>query len=105
IVEKINLRKYMSRGWLISLVMLLFIVALFQSFRPLFIGVRPFSGLSADQLNVTYSWIAAVIVAGGSLSAIFYLVEPIGWRHVRQIAAVAFFSILAVISLRSALLA
>ena len=89
IVEKVDVRKYMSRGWMISLIMMLFIVALFQSFRPLFIGVRPFSGLAGNQLNVTYSWIASVIVAGGSLSAIFYLAEPIGWKHVRQIASLA----------------
>ncbi len=105
IVAKIDYRKFMSRGWLVTLVMLLFFVALFQSFRPLLVGARPFSGLAASQLNVTYSWIAAVIVAGGSLSAIFYLTEPIGWKHVRQLAVVSFFGILSVLTLRSALLA
>lgn len=105
IITKIDFRKFMSRGWMILLVMLLFLVAVFQSFRPLFIGVRPFSGLDSNQLNVTYSWIASVIVAGGSLSAIFYLAEPIGWKHVRQIASVAFFGILSVLTLRTGLLA
>jgi len=104
-VEKIDLRKFMTRGWMVSLVMLLFFVALFQSFRPLLIGVRPFSGLSATQLNVTYSWLAASIVAGGSLSVIFYLTEPIGWKHVRQLALVSFFGILSVLTLRTGLLA
>lgn len=105
IVEKIDLNKFKNRGWIISLVMLLFFVALFQSFRPLMIGVRPFSGLTADQLNVTYSWIASVIVAGGALSVLFYLMESVGWKHVMQIAAVAFFSLLSVLTFRSALLA
>lgn len=105
IFETIDFRKYLNRGWIASLVMILFFVALFQSFRPLLIGVRPFSGLSSDQLNVTYSWVASVIVAGGALSTLFYFTEQLGWKHIRQIATVAFFGLLSVITLRTGLLA
>ncbi|MGJ3238281.1 MAG: flippase activity-associated protein Agl23 [Anaerolineae bacterium] len=105
IIEKIEWRKFTERGWLVTLVMILAFVALFQAIRPLVIGTRPFSGLSATQLNITYNWLAAVIVSGGAISAIFYLAQPIGLRHVRQLVMVVFFGILSVLTLRSALMA
>lgn len=105
IFEKVDFQKFFNRGWIALLVMILFFIALFQSFQPLFLGVRPFSGLTSDQLNVTYSWVASVIVAGGALSSLFYFAEKLGWKHIRHIATVAFFGLFSVLTLRTGLLA
>ena len=46
-----------------------------------------------------------VLVTGGALSAIFYLIEQINWRQIARLAGVVIFAILSFATARSALLA
>lgn len=105
IIDRIDFRKFLNHGWIVSIVLLLFFVGLFQSLRPLMMGIRPFSGLTQDQLGVTYGWLAAVLVTGAALSGIFHLMDRVGWKHVARLAMTIIFAILSVITMRSALLA
>ena len=105
IFDRIDSRKFVNSGWLISIILLLFFVGLFQSLRPLMMGTPPFAGLAKTQLDITYSWLAAVIFTGATLYGVFYLMDRVGWKHVVQLATAIVFAILSMITMRSALLA
>jgi DNA-binding beta-propeller fold protein YncE len=105
IIDRIDFQKFLNQGWIVSLVLLLFFVGLFQSLRPLMMGTRPFSGLAKDQLDVTYSWLVAVLLTGAALATVFYLMDRIAWQQVWRLGAAIIFGILSMITMRSALLA
>lgn len=105
ILDRLNWQTFKRQGWIVGLVLVVFFVGLFQSVYPLLIGTPPFSGLTQEQLQVTYGWFAAVIIMTGALAAIFYLSESVGWKHVLRLSMVAVFAILSVITFRSAWLA
>jgi predicted membrane-bound mannosyltransferase/DNA-binding beta-propeller fold protein YncE len=105
IFSRIKWESLQGRGGLVAVAVLVFFVGLFQSLRPLFMGTRPFSGLEADSLAVTYAWVAAVVITGGALSAIFYFMERIEWRQVARVVGVVLFAGLSFLTLRSALMA
>ncbi|MEO1165478.1 MAG: hypothetical protein AAFV98_16955 [Chloroflexota bacterium] len=105
IVKRMTWEDFKSQGWIVAIVTLFFFAGVFQTIRPLVAGVRPFAGLTQPELNATYSWIAAVIVSGGALAALIYFMERVGWKYIVQILTIGFFSILSVLTFRSALLA
>ncbi|MCA9912422.1 MAG: SMP-30/gluconolactonase/LRE family protein, partial [Anaerolineae bacterium] len=105
IISKIKWRRFAERGWVVLALLIVFLVALSRVIQPLLMGTPPFAGLSQDQLQATYSWLGALVVVAGSLAAVFYVRESVGWKHVRQLLAVVVFGLLSVITFRSAWLA
>ncbi len=105
IISKIKWRKFADRGWIILALLIVFVIALSRVIQPLLMGTPPFAGLSQEQLQTTYSWLGALVIVAGTLVAVGYLRESVGWKHVRQLFAVVIFGLLSIITFRSAWLA
>lgn len=105
IVDRIDWQMFRQRGWLILLVMPLFVITLLQVIGSIFVGRGPFMGLTQVQLQQTYSWLASVVISGAVLYGVVWLARSVSWRHVRQLTMVTIFSLLAFATFRSAWLA
>jgi len=102
IVERIDLRKFIERGWIYLILLPLLFITVFQIIAPYLGGRPPFQGQERIQLSWTYGWLAAVGISAVLIAIVFRLTERTGWRHLRQMFAIALFSVLAVFTLRSA---
>lgn len=104
-IDRIDLRQFRLRGWLLLFLLPLLLVAAAQAVGMLVVGRGPFGGLSQPQLQQTYSWLAAVAVSGAALWGVALLARAAGWSQVRQLMAVAVFGLLALITFRSSWMA
>jgi uncharacterized protein (TIGR03663 family) len=105
VFEKIDWQKFRQGGWLYLVLLPLLFVTLFQVIMPFIFGQGPFAGLQQPQLAQTGQWLALVAVSGLLVLGIYQLVERTGWRHLRGMFAVAVFSVLTLLTARSALMA
>ncbi|MBZ0293917.1 MAG: hypothetical protein K8L99_15235, partial [Anaerolineae bacterium] len=105
IIERIDRARLKDGGWLYLVLFPVLFVTLFQVISPFIFGAGPFPGLQQLQLAQAGQWLAVVAVSGLILLAIYQLVERTGWRHLRQMVAVALFLALSLVTARSALLA
>jgi len=94
-----------KRGWMALLVMPLFMVTGAQVVGAFFAGTPPFSGLAQFQLQATYGWIASLILTIALAFVLYKIAEPINWTHIRRIFAITLFTLLSLITFRSAWLA
>lgn len=101
IIDRIDFEQFKQRGWLMLLVLPLLLIALGQTIGALLVANRPFAGLQQDQLEATYTWLATLAVSGGAMFVLWRQAQATGWAHLRQMLAVAFFAILAVLTFRS----
>ena len=102
IFDKIDFATFRKRGWMVSAVMLVAIIGLARTVLPLIAGTRPFAGLQQAQLEVTYEWLAALIVTSAAFAGLNYFAKSVGWAHIRRLGAASFFIILSLITYRSA---
>lgn len=106
IFSQIDWRALMRLDWRVFAVMLLGVIAVVQVFWVLMGSPRPFAGLQQDQLQVTYSWLAYVAVAGGSGAFIYYYaLKQANWARVRRLMALTLFCLLSVLTFRAAWMA
>ncbi|MDX1994416.1 MAG: TIGR03663 family protein [bacterium] len=105
IIEGIDLRRLVERGWLYAILLPFLFITVFQIFAPYLGGRPPFLGQERQQLAWTYGWLAVVGISAVLISIIFRQVERTGWKHLRQMFAVAAFGVLAIITLRTAWIA
>lgn len=106
IFEQIDWDRFVfRRGWMYLLTLPLMAVVLLQIAYPFIINQPPFSGLQRNDLIPTYGWLAVVVIGGILLYVIYWLIEQNGWRHFVHMLAFATFSLLAVLTLRFALMA
>ncbi len=105
IIEKIDLQQVKRGGWAYLLLLPLLFFTLFQVISPFIFAGGPFGGLQQAQLAQSGQWLAVVAVSGLVILAIYQFVERTGWRHLRQMFAVAVFLFLGLITTRSALMA
>jgi predicted membrane-bound mannosyltransferase/DNA-binding beta-propeller fold protein YncE len=102
---KIDLPKFLERGWVYLFLLPLFILAAFQIVFPVISGQSPFAGLQQQQLVHTYSWLAYVAIAGAVIFAVFWLAERTGWQHFRVMLGAGTFIVLALLTFRVAWMA
>ena len=106
VIERVNWHRFTEYGWFYMFLIPLAMVALFQTIAPLFGNQTPFQGTAQIQLQWTYSWLAALIILAASLYGIYWGASKFtGWHHVRQLTALASFTLLAVLTFRAAWLA
>lgn len=106
VFEQIDWGRFVNRrGWMYLFILPFMGIILTQVVYPFIINQPPFSSLQRQDLIPTYSWIALVVLAGGLIYLIYWLIEQSGWQHFRQMVAFAAFGLLAVLTLRFALLA
>nr|MCU0514049.1 TIGR03663 family protein [Anaerolineae bacterium] len=105
IFSRIHWPAVRERGWLLLFVLPVLVITLVQVIIPPIIGRGPFQGLSTTQLNQTYSWIMSLAVLGICGTIVLWFLPRSSTRLLRQLAAVVLFSILGVITFRSAWLA
>lgn len=105
LIERIDRSRLKDGGWIYLVLFPLLFVTLFQVIAPFIFSAGPFTGLQQAQLAQSGQWLAVVAVSGLVLLAVYQLVERTGWRHLRQMFAVAVFLTLSLLTTRSALLA
>lgn len=105
IVGRIDWTLLRQRGWIALLLLIVGSITVAQVIGTLVVGRGPFMGLSNDQLQQTYSWIASLLVTVAVVAGLLRLSAHIGVKHIRQLTAVAAFVILGGLTFRSAWMA
>ena len=102
---RIDKSLFLSRGWMALLIMPVFLICLAQVLGAFIVGDPPFAGLEQYQLERTYEWLLALLLV---LSLGYMLARIAGlssWLHIRRLAAVALFSLLSLLTFRTAWMA
>lgn len=102
IVEKIQWNRFTNYGWLYLILLPFLFVGMFQIFAPYLGGRPPFTGTQQTQLEWTYGWIAAVVITGVIVYAVYRLMAFTGWSHLRRMIALVSFSLLLAMTFRAA---
>lgn len=105
IFDRISWRRFTERGWVFLLVIPFLLVGVAQVILQPLGGRAPFSGVTVEQIQWTNGWLLALAVAVGSAVILIRWASETGWRHTRQMFAVALFVVLAGITLRAAWMA
>ncbi len=105
VVSRIDSSRFLARGWIALLIAPLFLISLLQVVGAVIAGNMPFAGLARHQLEQTYAWLAALIVALGLGYLLIRLARQTGWLHIRRILSVTLVGILSVFTLRAAWMA
>jgi len=105
VFSRIEVSRFLARGWIALLITPLFLISLFRVIGSVIAGDMPFAGLATRQLEQTYEWLAALIVAVGAGYVLVILARHSGWMHIRRILSVALFGLLSVFTLRAAWMA
>ncbi|PJF41513.1 MAG: TIGR03663 family protein [Chloroflexi bacterium] len=104
VIERIDFRLFMQRGWLYLLLLPLLFIAIFRVTSPIFLQPGIF-GLRQEDLANTGGFFAAVLITGLILFGLYQIVQQTGWRHLRHMTAVSVFVFLAFLTFRSAWMA
>ncbi|MBC8099103.1 MAG: TIGR03663 family protein, partial [Armatimonadetes bacterium] len=105
IFDRIDLGKFLQRGWLYLFLFPFLFVALFQIiFQPLG-GNVPFAGTDLTQIQATNTFIAAAVIGVALLVGLVQLARSTGWGIMRQMFAATSFIVLAFITGRAAVAA
>lgn len=105
ILDRLDVRRFLDRGWIYLFLVPLLVVSGFQVIAPYLGGRPPFQGRTRIQIEWTFNWLAAVVVSALLVFFIVRLSRRTTWRHLRHMAAVAIFAMLSVMTLRFAWLA
>jgi len=105
IINRIDWAKFRKRGWIIALITTFGVITFIRLLQPFLFGPRPFAGLSSAALSATYGWLAALALFIGAIYAISRLKEDISWQQVSRLLTVTIFTMLAVVTFRSAWIA
>jgi uncharacterized protein (TIGR03663 family) len=101
LIEKIEWRTFVRRGWLLLVLLPLFFIIVFQAIAPFVFGGQSF-GLDQAALQRTMQFIG--VLAVGALVGFFIwrVAAQTGWLHVRRMVGVAAFALLSILTLRAA---
>ena len=105
VFSRIDRSRFLSRGWIALLITPLFLISLFRVVGSIIAGDMPFAGLARRQLEQTYEWLAALIVAIALGYVLMRLARQTGWMHIRRLLSVALFGLLSIFTLRAAWMA
>lgn len=102
IAQKINWSVFKANGWILFLIYPLLIGAVVRILGGYITEQQPFRGVDQLQLEYTYNFIAAVIIAIACAWGVEWVRRKTNPLHVRQMFAVGLFGILGLITFRSA---
>jgi DNA-binding beta-propeller fold protein YncE len=102
--ERVEIARFLHRGWAYMLLIPLLLVALFRFIGPLLFG-QVFSGLTRGALSQTYEALAALVIIGLVAYVLYRVIQQTGWLHFRRMAGVAAFVFLGLLTFRSAWMA
>lgn len=105
VISRIDQRKLWESGWLALLVMPVFVITLAHTIGAFIVGDPPFMGLALDQLQRTYQWLAALLVAIGSGALLVRWARALGWLHLRRLCALTILALLCILTARAAWMA
>ncbi len=105
IIEEIRWPTFRRYGWQLLILAPLFLIAFAQVVLPWFGGQYPFQGLTQPQLMQTGAWLAAFLTAAGAVYIIARVVGRIGWGQTWRTLMTGAGILLALITLRFALMA
>ncbi len=105
IFARIDKTLFLSRGWSALLIMPVFLICLAQVIGAFVIGDPPFAGLEQFQLERTYEWLLALLVALSLGIILARIARATGWRHIRRLTALAVFGLLSILTFRIAWMA
>lgn len=91
-----------KRGWLILLLMGIFLVAFFRLQFVLIGTDGPFQGKELAQLQTTYSFLGLLVILVASGAGAWWLSRGQPFRQAARLATLAFFGLLAVLTIRAA---
>ncbi len=106
IFDKVNWQHMRQYGWILLLILPVLTIVLLQVFGSLVIGRGPFQGLTTAQLQQTYGWLASAAVGMSLIGGVIWLVRRFdAWLTLRHAVAITLFSLLGLITFRSAWMA
>ena len=105
VFSRIESSRLATRGWIALLIAPVFLICLLRVVGSVIAGDMPFAGLAKHQLEQTYEWLAALMVAAALGYVLVRLARLTGWMHIRRILSVAIFALLSVFTLRAAWMA
>ena len=105
VFSRVESSRFVSRGWIALLIAPLFLICLLRVAGSVIAGEMPFAGLAKHQLEQTYEWLAALMVAAALGYVLVRLARLTGWMHIRRILSVTIFALLSVFTLRAAWMA
>ncbi len=105
IFERVNWPLYWKRGWITLILVPLLVIVGFQIVSPLAFGSSPLGGLTTLAQQEQNRWLAVLAIAGVLIVALIWLARSVGIRQFWRMAGVAVFTLLAVLTARSAWMA
>ncbi len=104
-IRQLDLSRFLKGGWLSLILLPVLLLALFSVISPFVFGQAPFTGLTQGQLAASGQWLGALAGSGLILVGIYQLAAHVGWRHLRRMFTLSIFAVLAVVTVRSAVMA
>ena len=105
VFARIDRMRFVQSGWMALLVMPVFVISAAQALGAWLIGDPPFAGLSLDELQRTYQWLAALLIAIGSGALLWRMAAATSWLQLRRLCALTIFSLLCLLTARAAWMA
>lgn len=106
LIEQMDWGRFRAqRAWLVALLLPLTIVAAASVFGALLGDNPPFRGAQLHQLSATTGFLSALTIAGLGVFGLYRLGEPLGWANVARLAALLFFGLLGLLTVRTAFIA
>ena len=105
VISRIDSSRFLARGWIALLIAPIFLISLLRVTASFLGGDMPFAGLARHQLEQTYAWLAALIVALALGYLLIRLARETGWLQIRRILSLTLVGILSVFTLRAAWMA
>ena len=105
IFARIDKSLFLSRGWMALLIMPVFLICLAQVIGAFVAGIPPFAGLAQTQLERTYEWLLSLLLVVGLGFMLIRMARLTSWIHIRRLAAVTVFSLLSLLTFRTAWMA
>ncbi|NJL93108.1 MAG: TIGR03663 family protein [Anaerolineae bacterium] len=106
VVERVRWQAILRGGWALLLLLVpVLMIASVEVVRPLLGGDQPFGGMQQAQLDVTYAWLAAVLVWVGAGYFAVRMAMQIGLGQAARLAMASVAILLGLLTARVAILA
>jgi predicted membrane-bound mannosyltransferase/DNA-binding beta-propeller fold protein YncE len=90
-----------QRGWLVIVISLLFFLTAAQTLGSLLSATPPFQGRELHQLEITSTFLMALIGMLASMTALYFLIRDWSFKQIGKLSLMVFITILSVITIRT----
>lgn len=105
VFERVNWRAYWKRGWITLILVPLLVILGFQIVSPYIFTQGPLGGLSTMAQQEQNRWLAVIAIAVLVVAGLIWVGRQVGIHQFWRMAGVAVFSLLAVLTARTAWMA